>query len=182
MTPTCPRCDSSVSDNAKFCPECGHALTSRTCPACGTQSDHGRFCAECGTPFDVARAGVVPAGTLSEPTALAAAAAVTAPAPVGPIAERRVTTVLFGDLVGFTSLAEGSDSEEVRELLSRYFAVPHGHRALRRNRGEVHRRCGDGRLGRAGRARGRRRTSGSSRARAGRDGRRRWARTSAPPA
>jgi class 3 adenylate cyclase/tetratricopeptide (TPR) repeat protein len=32
-----------------------------------------------------------------------------------------VTSVLFGDLVAFTTLAESRDPEEVRELLSRYF-------------------------------------------------------------
>jgi class 3 adenylate cyclase/tetratricopeptide (TPR) repeat protein len=31
--------------------------------------------------------------------------------------------VLFGDLVGFTTLSEARDAEEVRELLSRYFAA-----------------------------------------------------------
>ena len=30
-------------------------------------------------------------------------------------------TVLFADLVGFTTLSEGRDPEEVRDLLSRYF-------------------------------------------------------------
>jgi class 3 adenylate cyclase/tetratricopeptide (TPR) repeat protein len=38
-----------------------------------------------------------------------------------PVAERRVTSVLFGDLVGFTTLSESRDPEEVRELLGRYF-------------------------------------------------------------
>jgi class 3 adenylate cyclase/tetratricopeptide (TPR) repeat protein len=38
-----------------------------------------------------------------------------------PTAERRLTSVLFGDLVGFTTLSESRDPEEVRELLSRYF-------------------------------------------------------------
>ena len=38
------------------------------------------------------------------------------------MAERRVTSVLFGDLVGFTPLSESKDAEEVRELLSAYFA------------------------------------------------------------
>jgi class 3 adenylate cyclase/tetratricopeptide (TPR) repeat protein len=33
-----------------------------------------------------------------------------------------VTSVLFGDLVGFTPLSETRDSEDVRELLSHYFA------------------------------------------------------------
>ncbi|HEU5278417.1 MAG TPA: adenylate/guanylate cyclase domain-containing protein [Gaiellaceae bacterium] len=40
---------------------------------------------------------------------------------VAPVAERRFVSVLFADLVGFTGLSEVRDSEEVRELLSRYF-------------------------------------------------------------
>ena len=38
-----------------------------------------------------------------------------------PVAERRLVSILFADLVGFTTLAEGRDSEQVRELLTRYF-------------------------------------------------------------
>ena len=38
-----------------------------------------------------------------------------------PVAERRITSVLFGDLVGFTPLSESRDAEDVRELLSKYF-------------------------------------------------------------
>jgi len=38
-----------------------------------------------------------------------------------PAAERRLVSVLFADLVGFTALSESRDAEEVRELLSRYF-------------------------------------------------------------
>jgi class 3 adenylate cyclase/tetratricopeptide (TPR) repeat protein len=38
-----------------------------------------------------------------------------------PIAERRLVSILFADLVGFTTLAEGRDAEDTRELLSRYF-------------------------------------------------------------
>ena len=38
-----------------------------------------------------------------------------------PAAERRMVSVLFTDLVGFTTHAEGRDPEDVRELLSRYF-------------------------------------------------------------
>jgi class 3 adenylate cyclase len=38
-----------------------------------------------------------------------------------PVAERRLVTVLFADLVGFTTLSEHRDPEEVRELLSRFF-------------------------------------------------------------
>ena len=38
-----------------------------------------------------------------------------------PVSERRLVSVLFADLVGFTTLSEHRDPEEVRELLSRYF-------------------------------------------------------------
>jgi class 3 adenylate cyclase/tetratricopeptide (TPR) repeat protein len=41
--------------------------------------------------------------------------------PPGPLAERRLVSVLFADLVGFTTLSEHRDPEEVRELLSLYF-------------------------------------------------------------
>jgi class 3 adenylate cyclase len=38
-------------------------------------------------------------------------------------AERRVCSVVFCDVVGFTPLSESRDPETVRELLSQYFAV-----------------------------------------------------------
>jgi class 3 adenylate cyclase/tetratricopeptide (TPR) repeat protein len=47
----------------------------------------------------------------------------TVPVPEAPVAERRVCSVLFCDLVGFTPLVEARDPEAVRELLSRYVAV-----------------------------------------------------------
>ncbi|MDQ3379195.1 MAG: AAA family ATPase [Actinomycetota bacterium] len=53
-----------------------------------------------------------------EPTA---ARAVAAPAASAPTSERRLVSVLFADLVGFTTLSESRDSEDVRELLTRYF-------------------------------------------------------------
>jgi class 3 adenylate cyclase/tetratricopeptide (TPR) repeat protein len=40
-----------------------------------------------------------------------------------PVAERRVCSVLFCDVVGFTPLSEARDPEAVRELLSQYFGV-----------------------------------------------------------
>src|SRR5690606_8769086 len=40
-----------------------------------------------------------------------------------PAAERRLCSMLFLDLVGFTTVSEARDPEEVRELLSRYFDI-----------------------------------------------------------
>ena len=48
--------------------------------------------------------------------------AATAPgAAVAPVAERRLVSVLFADLVGFTTASEARDAEDTRELLTRYF-------------------------------------------------------------
>src|SRR4051794_16272553 len=79
---------------ATSCVNCGAAVT-------------GKFCAECGT---------------SAPGVIAAPIPQQNNAPQR-VAERRVTSVLFGDLVGFTTLSESRDPEAVRELLSRYFAT-----------------------------------------------------------
>ena len=68
-----------------------------------------RFCTECGTPLDAEAAP-------SQDAASSTGASRTAP-----VAERRLVSVLFADLVGFTTLSEQRDAEEVRELLSRYF-------------------------------------------------------------
>ena len=52
----------------------------------------------------------------------AASAPAAGPAPaLEPVAERRLVSILFADLVGFTTMSEARDAEDVRELLSRYF-------------------------------------------------------------
>jgi class 3 adenylate cyclase/tetratricopeptide (TPR) repeat protein len=104
---TCAACGTALPAGAKFCAECG-TPTALACRLCGTELPLGaKFCLECGSP----------AGTSA-----GAAASTGAPAPpAAPVSERRVTSVLFGDLVGFTSLSEVRDPEEVRELLGRYF-------------------------------------------------------------
>ena len=83
-------------------------MLAQPCPQCGAGNEPGaKFCGECGTPLGAA-AAVAP-----RPPA--------APPPVEVVAERRLVSVLFADLVGFTTISEGRDSEEVRDLQSRYF-------------------------------------------------------------
>ena len=66
-----------------------------SCPSCGAEVPEGfAFCGRCGT-------------------ALAAAAG---------MEERRVVTVLFCDLVGFTARSDRADPEDVRALLRPYHA------------------------------------------------------------
>jgi len=57
------------------------------------------------------------------------------------LAEIRLVSVLFVDLVGFTALSEQRDPEEVRELLSRYFDVCRG--LIERYGGTVEKFIGD---------------------------------------
>jgi Adenylate cyclase, family 3 (some proteins contain HAMP domain) len=38
-----------------------------------------------------------------------------------PVAERKLVSILFADLVGFTASSEKRDAEDTRDLLSRYF-------------------------------------------------------------
>jgi class 3 adenylate cyclase/tetratricopeptide (TPR) repeat protein len=97
----CASCGTENSPGRKFCGGCG-ALLSQACPACGAGNEPGvRLCGECGTSLE---GGVAPAAVRQ-----------------APVAERRLVSVLFADLVGFTSASEGRDAEETRELLTRYF-------------------------------------------------------------
>src|SRR5919197_2550945 len=84
------------------------------CAACGQENPEGfKFCGACAAPLDSARARE----------------------------ERKVVTVLFADLVGFTSRAEQMDPEDVRGLLAPYHA--HLREVLERWGGTVEKFIGD---------------------------------------
>jgi class 3 adenylate cyclase len=102
----CASCGVENPSGARFCGGCGAPLA-RVCPACGEANDAAmRFCNHCGAALDETAALPTPA-----PQAVAAQS----------VSERRLVSVLFADLVGFTSASEKRDAEETRELLSRYF-------------------------------------------------------------
>ena len=64
-----------------------------SCESCGAELDRAaRFCSSCGRPVGAGSAG-----------------------------ERKIVTVVFADLAGFTSLAESRDPEAVKDLLDRCF-------------------------------------------------------------
>src|SRR5215208_3274663 len=99
----CPSCATENKPGRKFCSSCGAALA-HACPSCGAANEpDDAFCGECGA-------------ALAAPAAESAA-----PEAPAPSAERRLVSVLFADLVGFTSRSADKDPEETRELLSRYF-------------------------------------------------------------
>ena len=97
MTVLCPHCSSEQPDGMRFCGACGGRIA-RRCSACGTpatQQDQ-RFCGGCGAPL---------------------------PREHESPRERRLVSVLFCDLVGFTTFSESHDAEDVSEVLERYFAA-----------------------------------------------------------
>jgi class 3 adenylate cyclase/tetratricopeptide (TPR) repeat protein len=101
---TCQACGAENPATNKFCAACGTSLA-LPCSSCGSPNPPGaRFCGECGSALEATARGAVPAAPHEAPAA-----------------ERRVVSVLFADLVGFTALSESRDAEEVRELLTRYF-------------------------------------------------------------
>ena len=118
----CANCGTVNPAGAKFCTECATRLAV-ACPTCGTTNGPtAKFCSECAAPLaggaapgTAPAAAAVPAGGASGPRAVVP--------PGSPVAERRLVSVLFADLVGFTPFAEGHDAEETRELLTRYFDV-----------------------------------------------------------
>jgi class 3 adenylate cyclase/predicted ATPase len=115
---TCGSCGFENEAGRKFCGECGSRLAA-VCPACGaSNSATSKFCGECATPLVT---GVGPA--VGVPNGFTTARPTVPPATDAPVAELRLVSVLFADLVGFTTLAEGRDAEDTRELLSHYFDI-----------------------------------------------------------
>ncbi len=133
----CPRCQADNKDGRKFCTSCGAPLM-LSCSNCGSAVEAGdRFCAECGAPLQAAApapaaavpaaepAPVVMAVPAAEPAPVATAVPAAAPVPVTPghyaqegVEERRIATVMFADLAGFTAMSEGLDPEDVKALAS----------------------------------------------------------------
>jgi class 3 adenylate cyclase len=97
----CANCAAENELGRKFCLNCGQPLAV-ACPQCGSPNTPGaRFCGECGTALALADEA--------------------APQAQPPSTERRLVSVLFADLVGFTTISEARDAEDVRELLATYF-------------------------------------------------------------
>jgi len=116
----CSNCSTENRPGRAFCVECGSRLAA-ACPNCGSPSEPGeKFCGSCGTPLSGAPApgpaGTTPGTNPGRPSRAGDGGS-------GAVAERRLVSILFADLVGYTTLAEGRDAEDARELLSRFNEV-----------------------------------------------------------
>jgi class 3 adenylate cyclase len=120
----CGTCGTENEAGHKFCSNCGSSLT-LVCPTCATENDPGnKFCVNCGSALDGA--------AVAEPAAL-------------PKTERRLVSVLFADLVSFTTFSEHRDPEDVRSMLTVYFERSRA--IIERYGGEVDKFIGDAVMG-----------------------------------
>ena len=115
MVVVCPSCGGELPDGLRFCGFCGERLPLR-CGACGAPAafDEQRFCGSCGASMQHSPA---------------------------PPRERRLVSVMFCDLTGFTSFSEERDAEEVRDVLEQYFAA--ARRAVAAYGGAIEKFIGD---------------------------------------
>jgi len=96
---TCPACSATNDAELRFCTSCGTSLA-QTCGVCGTvNAPTARFCGACGTPLEAS------SGTSR----------------IDQAEERKVVSVLFADLAGFTERSDGTDPEDVKARLRPYF-------------------------------------------------------------
>ncbi|NEN78037.1 adenylate/guanylate cyclase domain-containing protein [Nocardioides zeae] len=102
----CSSCASPLLPGARFCAGCGTPAPPACASCTGVLPPGARFCPACGREVDDRLTPLTPGPPAT---------------PAAPVAQRRVVSVLFCDLVGFTGLAALRDPEEVRELLTAYF-------------------------------------------------------------
>jgi len=121
----CSKCGATSPESQRFCGDCGTALAA-VCPNGHVNPPSLKFCGECGAPMAT--------------PALPGAAPVAASPTLDP-GERRLVSVLFSDLVGFTPFSESRDPEEVRAMLTRYF--DRAREVIERFGGEVDKFIGD---------------------------------------
>ncbi|MBI4763615.1 MAG: zinc ribbon domain-containing protein [Deltaproteobacteria bacterium] len=112
----CPKCRTENQEARKFCRKCGAKLI-LACPQCGFENlPEDLFCSECGqdlraskrpnpidyeqpysyTPKHLAEKILNTRGTLE--------------------GERKLVTVMFADVAGFTALSEKQDPEDVHRI------------------------------------------------------------------
>ena len=117
----CPDCHFENRERAGFCGNCGVRLFS-LCPQCGAESPAEHvFCDRCGCDFGQPReaAAIDYAQPQSyTPKSLADKILTTRNSIEG---ERKLVTVLFADVVNYTSISEKLDPEEVHQIMDGCF-------------------------------------------------------------
>ena len=116
----CSNCHTDNPPQARFCMQCGTTLIYR-CSNCQAELPaEARFCMQCGQPVEAPPAQApIPAA----PSAAPVERSESQPGARPPLAagERRVVTILFADIAGFTEMSETMDPEQVRSLINQCF-------------------------------------------------------------
>jgi class 3 adenylate cyclase/tetratricopeptide (TPR) repeat protein len=149
----CPNCQFESPEGMRFCGQCGAALPQR-CPSCGAEAvPTFRFCGRCGhsllTPSEASTAHATSA-TPSTPTVSPRVTSYTPRHLADKVlkarsaieGERRQVTVMFADIAGFTSAAEGRDPEDVHQIVDRCFEAITAE--VHRFEGTINQYTGDG--------------------------------------
>jgi class 3 adenylate cyclase/tetratricopeptide (TPR) repeat protein len=130
----CLQCRHVNPSGTKFCGECGTKLQA-LCPACqAANPPTNKFCSECGQRL--AQPSAAPAPTAG-PVPAAPSARFGSPEAYTPKhlaekiltsrgaieGERKIVTVMFSDVSGFTAMSERLDPEDVHAIMDRAFEV-----------------------------------------------------------
>jgi class 3 adenylate cyclase/tetratricopeptide (TPR) repeat protein len=149
----CPSCHAENPDAAAFCGECGTRL-SAACPGCGVANPPtNKFCHACGARLAGAPAAPATAPVAAPPAVpekfarpesytpkhLAEKILTTRDSVQG---ERKVVTVMFVDVCGFTTISEKLDPEDVHAIMDRAFEIMLD--AVHRYEGTINQFLGDG--------------------------------------
>jgi class 3 adenylate cyclase/tetratricopeptide (TPR) repeat protein len=139
----CPKCQRGNPKRARFCIQCGEAMEFR-CPKCGAKTPaEARFCMECGQSLGATAAlhsdENYRVSQSYTPNFLAKKILSTRSAIEG---ERKLVTVLFADVGGFTAVSENLDPEEVHEIMDGCFRILMDE--IHRYEGTINQFTGDG--------------------------------------
>jgi len=119
----CPQCQANNPDDAEFCIECGGAMEFH-CPRCGAVTPaRGKFCKKCGQPLGEQKPPAPVDYSKPQtytPKFLAEKILSTGKSLEG---ERKLVTVLFADVAGYTSMSEKLDPEEVHQIMEGCFQI-----------------------------------------------------------
>ena len=117
----CPKCQHENKPTAKFCTKCRTKLQG-ICPECGAEFDsEDQFCAECGADLPIETTQVQPSRP-DEPIIHQEPKPSSDPKTTADLqGERRIVTVMFADISGFTAMSEKMDPEHVRDLMNSCF-------------------------------------------------------------
>jgi len=138
----CAECQSDNEPGSKFCRQCGGKLDV-PCAQCGKANQPGgKFCNECG--YDLRKPEAPQKIDYQQPQSytpkhLAEKILTTRSAIEG---ERKIVTVMFADVAGFTSLSEKLDPEDVHGIMDGCFKILMDE--IHRYEGTINQFTGDG--------------------------------------